>query len=492
MPTGDRVIFGLPNQRVDKVDLEAMSVLMQEALSRTVGALLGETSGVLTNVPFEYDEVLGLLTIGPCMLAWGDPREESLALRSDNFLRGGVLIHDPTRPGQVGNSTLDLNEFGPKAWLWFRRRTTQADNDNRAYWPATGSGELVAPVNTREREWVEFAATESLTTSEISRETGWYRFATFFKSSLGAPNLVPFSAFGDDHEVEDPELLTSLWGSFMGFGTSSLSEPTRPSGKPWGLGRVVQELIRGMLLVRDTDVTVDSTSLAITSNANQTSWRSLPTRGLKQLNDFIVQTRSETSQDVQSMFDSYTQGRVGVLATIVHTKPVNTEGGNMQSSLQVVSPFMTVSTTPYKYWGIDGEAVELVNPDEASWFLITCQANPTKQYPATGAPTSFIELPPEYNGVVITSVHVQPYHPETWVQDDKFNNGSKGSVAEVQQWLTFPTLVRPAIQGSGIPATTQKFKVRFRDVDDADKQISARGWTMVIYGYPTRFNAESE
>ena len=63
MATGDRVIFKLPNQRVDKKDLEDLSVLSQDALSRAIGALIGDTSGVLTNIPYEWDPVEQILSL---------------------------------------------------------------------------------------------------------------------------------------------------------------------------------------------------------------------------------------------------------------------------------------------------------------------------------------------------------------------------------------------------------------------------------------------
>jgi len=292
MSTGDKVIFPLLNQRVDKKDLNDMQVLLQETVGRTLASLLGEGGGALTTIPFTWDDVTDIVTFGPFMMAYSSPQDTGTNV---NLLDGGVVIHDPTRAGQNGYSTVNLSGIGALGYLWFKRYATEADFDNRAYWPGPGTGEQVIGTNTREREYVRFAVTDSLDDATYNNSTGWWRFGTFQKVTLlGTTTLLiyPISAFGDDRGT-GANGVVQLMGSAASTATGST--PTRK----WGLNRLAQDVISNIIQMKDSDVTFDPTTRAVTANPNGTAWRDAPTQGLRQVADSIslLQASIDTLND---------------------------------------------------------------------------------------------------------------------------------------------------------------------------------------------------
>jgi hypothetical protein len=289
MSTGDKVIFPLLNQRVDKKDLNDMQVLLQETVGRTLASLLGEGGGALTTIPFTWDDVTDIVTFGPFMMAYSGPEDTSTNV---NLLDGGVVIHDPTRPGQNGYSTVNLSGIGVLGYLWFKRYTTEADFDNRAYWPGPGTGEQIIGTNTREREYVRFAVTDSLDDATYNNSTGWWRFATFQKTILlGTTTLFiyPISAIGDDRGAGANGVV-----QLMGSSASTVTGST-PSRK-WGLNRLAQDVITSIIQMKDSDVTFDPTTRAVTANPSNTFWRDTPAIGLRQVSSSlsILETTVET------------------------------------------------------------------------------------------------------------------------------------------------------------------------------------------------------
>jgi hypothetical protein len=272
MPTGDKVIFPLINQRVDKKDMDDMMVLLQETISRTVASLIGEGAGALTAIPNTWDSGADTVTFGACMLAYSRPRTGSSDANAFNFLEGGVVIHDPNRPAQNGNSYVTLGGLNT-GHFWFKRNTVDADVDNRAHWPGANSGEVVQSTPTRNREYVNFAVTSSRSgAASVNEATGWGRFAYFQKLTLGGVTtlqVAPLSAFGDDRGSGGTA------ESLMGFYADA-------SSRKWGLNRLARDVINTILQMKDTDVTTDVSSGALTANPNNTIWKNPPAIGLRQ------------------------------------------------------------------------------------------------------------------------------------------------------------------------------------------------------------------
>jgi hypothetical protein len=310
MPTGDKVIFPLINQRVDKKDLDDMMVLLQETISRTVASLIGEGAGALTTIPNTWDSVTDTVTFGACMLAYSRPRVGSSDPNAFNFLEGGVVIHDPNRPAQNGNSSVALGGLST-GHFWFKRNTVDADIDNRAHWPGSNSGEVVQSTPTRNREYVNFAVTASRSgTAPVSEATGWSRFAVFQKFVLGGVTtlqVAPLSAFGDDRgSGGTAESLMGYWAN-------------TPSTRKWGLNRLARDVINSILQMKDTDVTVDAGSGALTANPNVTLWKNPPVLGLRQASVQIA----DLAQQITGLQGQITalQQQQGLLATSVVSSP---------------------------------------------------------------------------------------------------------------------------------------------------------------------------
>lgn len=467
MATGDRVIFKLANQRVDKKDLEDLSILNQEVLSRTVGALIGDTSGVLTNIPYEWDPVEQILSLGTFVLAWGSPfRKENgeTVYSPENYLEGGVLIHDPTRPGQAGYSEVDLESAPNICHLWFRREEIETDNDNRAYWPA--DSEQVTVTATRKREVAFFSYTVTAVDEQLNPSTGWFRFAVFYKTGPGdaAHTLMPLSAFGDNRAIEDSALLNANNAYLMGvYGVGTA--PNRE--RPWGIGRLTQEVIASLLRVRDSQLTIDTNNRALLTNPNQTNWRDTPSRGIFQLDRDLTQLTS----DLPSFFQG-DMNRPGVLCTIVHSR--NIDGIGVPAATTVANNGLALATTQsFRYW----DGTPAANEDEAIWWLITLSSQ-NIQWPQI---PDGLAVPYTYDSAVITSVVVQPHHYTVWqIPDTQYDTEISGAsvTAELQQLKAFPATISDL-------AGTQKLKLRFRN-DQGNQATPGRGWTMTVFGYLTQ------
>jgi hypothetical protein len=294
MPTGDKVIFPLTNQRVDKKDLTDMSVLIQETVARTVASLLGDGGGALTAVPFTWNTGTDTIFLGPCMLACSLPRTGDT---SNNLLEGGVVIHDPSRPAQNGLSSINLDGAN-SGYLWFKRGTADVDVDNRAYWPAPGSGEQVSPVATRNREHVLFTMTALVDDSLINASSGWTRFATFRRITTDSPVTVavtPISAIGDDRGTGEASI--SLMGTISEQQTAGANTPPLPAStttsRKWGLNRLAQDTISNILQIKDSEVTFDSTTRAITANPNNTTWRTPAQLGIRQISSQLASLQEQ-------------------------------------------------------------------------------------------------------------------------------------------------------------------------------------------------------
>ena len=366
---------------------------------------------------------------------------------------------------------MNLGAAPNKCHLWFRREETETDDDNRAYWP--GDSEQVTVTKTRKRETAVFSFSETAVDPILNPSNGWFRFAEFYKSGPAgdAPySLIPLSAFGDNKPVEDTALLNLLGSSFMGIDALGTTPRNR---RPWGLGRLTQEVILSILRAKDSQIAIDTSTRAITSNPNSTTWKGAVPRGLVQLDRDL----SQLTSDVSGLWNDDTSSRPGVLATIVHDRVYNTEGGNTTAKTGFYNGLVNITTYGYAEWD---STEPVLDEDDAYWWLIIIEpALITWPF----RPANAVVNPETYDSAVITSVIVQPHHPAVWTSPDwTFPGGaqdedlvSTGAVAELQQWTTFPVELTP-------DGTPQKLKLRWRSLN-GNKQRPDRGWTMTIMGY---------
>jgi len=150
MSTGDRPLFLLPNQRLDKVDVYAISELKEELLQRMWVDIMGPGYGLLSDVELSYSAPT--LTIGACRVGYG---EATTGI-------GGSVRHDPDI---AGSGLLNLTAVaGVTGWIGFKRAELPADEENRAYWDALANQKKVGPTNTRSREYIQLACNTNKTT----------------------------------------------------------------------------------------------------------------------------------------------------------------------------------------------------------------------------------------------------------------------------------------------------------------------------------------
>lgn len=453
MSTGDTVLFKLVNQRVDKKDLVDMQALPLEAQVRALGALLGVTSGCLTDVPYTFNSITNIVTLGECSLFWSRSGILGTDL-VDSPLRGGVVLHDPDRPAQNGNSTVDLTGL-TEGRLFFQRRVADADYDNRAHYPSPGSGEQIATTATRAREWVAFAATDTNDSVLYNPGQDWYHFANF-DVVAGALRLYPLSVFGD--------VLSQVSGSLHGLqGATWMSAPvvgdlaSRPAD--WGLTALIQNVILVLLQILDGDVTYNPGTRRLTSNPNTTTWwTGNGGRGLSQINDELDTAQTDIAalqvgdvslrDDFLSYFRSYLAAQPQVLATYnAFNLGLGGEGEHKKE------PFITYSVTTEGSVG-------------------------SRTWKFTFVPQILFH----YGGTISTFNHqilalrAFPIHHAVW------GDAGVGRAADVQVFTDSGCTVLATL-----PFTTSGTfyaKVRFRNLDDASIAEPDHGFYVELVGLP--------
>lgn len=449
MSAGDTVQFKLTNQRVDKKDLVDMQDLPLEALQRALGGLLGKTSGAVTKVEGTFDSITQTLTLGPCVLYWGNDGILGKDL-VDTPLRGGVVIHDPDRPAQNGNSTVDLTGF-TTGRLFFRRRTADADYDNRAFYPSPGSGEQVATTATRLREWVEFAVTTTTDSITYNSTEGWYHFANF-QNYTTFVRILTITPFGErDNQVSGSRdgTVGQLWASDPAI------QELSPTPVEFDLANLLHTITMKLLLLEDSQVTVNVPEHKVTANPNSTRfWRDIERagpdayRGIRQLSADITdveadiaQLQTDTSNLRTDIFDAI-RANLAAQAQILATCNVY-QVGELGEGTTITQPFVGLSVS-----------TEDVVPRRTWKFHISCSG------------TRLV-----YNGQITVSPHqilavrAVPFHTEVW------SATNRGRVADVQVYTdagctTIANLPVTVPQGGSLYA-----KVRFRKVTVDDNAL---------------------
>lgn len=286
MSTGDRPIFPLANQRLDKVDVEAISDLVGENIMRTVGALLGPCGGLLSDVTTTYDGTGGTLTIGACRLGYA-----GLADGSSTNYDGGIVRWDPAYSvsgGVVNVATLGTTA-GASGYIFFKKSELETDEENRAYYDALAQEKKVGVANTRARETALFAVGSSYTSFNTS--DGYFPFLYLvWNTTGGSPTVYRISAFDSFGPVGSQLLNVQLLrktSALFGYGI------------PWseghvGLARVVREIVGGLQHAYDKDFTLSSDG-SIATNVSDLAYRWAGyglSRGIKQLDEDLTSAES--------------------------------------------------------------------------------------------------------------------------------------------------------------------------------------------------------
>jgi len=437
--TGDRVNFGLLRQRLDRPDIEAMSTLPQEQLLRLLGAIIGEGSGCLTTPTFTTSTAGPNVTItfGPMQLGW--------AIKdADGILHGGVVVHDPNRPSQSGNSAVTV-PIASNAVLWFRRREATVDNATRVHYPTPFGGEQTANTNTRVFEWCEFSPSGA----GINEASGWFPFAN---KPAGSTSLRPFYFLGGDTKellIGDPGMSTL---------PAAVTSPDEPIPERWGVIGLLTELRKQILLMKDSEITFGDSGFSRNpqANPNATTWRDDFT-GLRQLGDLQNQIR------LAIQFWLSRQQRNPQVLAVFRVSPLSAEVNGQ-------FPFLNA-------------AVSIFGSTEADiWWRITFtpKASPTVTPSGPAGDYSSLFPPIPYTGATIYSVIVQPEHPNNaWTGGpDAWSGSSVGRVAELAPEVPLPVTV-----GTGVGQEPEwRTKIRFRRGDNGGAGVPHLGYTVTVFG----------
>lgn len=349
MATGDRPNFPLTNQRLDKVDIEAISDLIAENTMRTIGAILGPCGGLLSDVVTTYDGLAGTLTIGACRLGYSH-----YASGSTTAYDGGVVRWDPDYV--VGGDAVDISSFGTTAgsegYVFFQRSELEYDEDNRAYYDALAQEKKVGVANTRIREIAVFNTAP--TYDGLSRDDGWFPFLCLKWSVTGGdPTVYKISAFDDfSGGVLYSQVVRGRTGG-AGLGISWNQGHV-------GVARLMREVVGSVQHAYDSDFSLSADG-SVDNNINDLTYRwsgyGLP-RGLNQLNADLTTAEN----DIATLQGDVTTAESNITAIdnranrtpVLYAQTVNASNEIVsQSSYIGTLPFSTNERTSTGVWQID-------------------------------------------------------------------------------------------------------------------------------------------
>jgi hypothetical protein len=318
MATGDRPNFPLANQRLDKVDIEAISDLVGENIMRTVGGLLGPCAGLLSDVTVTYDSGLQTITVGACRLGYANAAPDSSVA-----IDGGVVRWDPAIDPTGGTVSVALfgTTAGDDGYVFFKREEIASDEENRAYYDALAQEKKVGVANTRIRETISLGT--ALTYDGLSRDDGWFPFL-YLKWTItgGEPSVYKISAFDGFGGGVDNAGVARAFGGDVGLGVD------------WdegyvGVSRLFREVIGSLQHAYDNDFTLNNLG-SVTSTISEQAYRWTGyglVRGLKQLHadlstaESTVSTLNSSLSSLQTAVSNL-QSNFVYLSTVTNRTPV--------------------------------------------------------------------------------------------------------------------------------------------------------------------------
>lgn len=281
MPAGDRPNFPLPSQRLDKVDVEAISDLKEELVIRAWASIMGPGSGLLSNVSLTWDGTY--LTIGKCRLGYAGYVEGEDGGDDIGLVDGCVVRHNPDLG--VGSNVLPLNEGTmPTGYVFFKVIYVEAEEENRAYWDGLDKQKKVGVALTRKLEACVFNF--SATVDGLLPSDGWYPFLYLKGWVATVPALLKI------HYFEAGQFGGQEYGLLFQRGATSpgvIAHSDRDeafSGFPArGLAQHVRASLAAMSRMMDNAWVFGPNGNLLT--AGTVGWMATPDRGILQLNQYI-------------------------------------------------------------------------------------------------------------------------------------------------------------------------------------------------------------
>lgn len=382
MGFGDRPIYPLAAQRLDKVDIEAISELVETSMMRMWASVMGPSSGLLTDVALSYDTTTKRLSIGACRL--GYVYYEQLALEQNlGTGLGGVIRYDPDFG--VGSTDVDLTTFvDSTCWVFFKRLPVPADEENRAYWDAVAQQKKVGVTNTRLREGCVFVASANKDDFAFGVEDGWFPFL-YVSGWVGTPKVpavikVHYFESGQ-YDGEEYGLLFQRSGTKpANIPHTGIGEVADTTGYMVGQAQFNRRVLAQLCRMMDSDWV--TTAAGAVTTAGAVGWNSAPNRGLTQL-DAAVDEYAERIEALENQvpcvlftglvtFDGINQYEIDT------TYKVRTETITLYSDNS--SPYLEIATSAY---GAGYKASITIRDLPTDWVVLGVSVTP-----ASGVTTS--------------------------------------------------------------------------------------------------------
>ena len=334
---GDRPRFPLPSQRIDKVDVEAISEMKEAALMRLFGSIMGTSFGLLSDVGLSWDGPSNTLTIGKCHLGYSRLGNGYVEETSEYGVEGGTVRHDP----DLGSpSDISFTEAAfPTGYIFFEPVWVPADEENRAYWDGLSKQKKVGLANTRLRERVVFHVDQTAERENRIAE-GKYPFLYIQGWAAGVPGLVRI------HYFESGQFTGGTYDLLLQRGgTSPAVLPHTDIGEAFGdfrargLAQITRAVLATLCKVMDSDWTFDANFKTTTNGA--VGWNSNPDMGLKQIYDYInatVDSRIKLALNTNARILFYDAVEADATPTRINSIGLGTGGDYITEPLIIAGP----------------------------------------------------------------------------------------------------------------------------------------------------------
>ena len=202
----DRVNF-VANERLDKQDADRLQALVDDAVQRQLGALMGHGSGAVSPFLHTYNAGSATLSFGRFQYYLGDGSEPMKDPTTGNYKgwRGGFYEHNPVSAGQAQTFSVAAAKAqaqlsnpppaGALPYIYVQPTTVNTSTEARRQWVAGADTPVSLTTVTKVVHTFTFstAAPENMVGwARIGRITSW---ATPGNPDPGAPSIEHFSYF---------------------------------------------------------------------------------------------------------------------------------------------------------------------------------------------------------------------------------------------------------------------------------------------------------
>jgi len=205
-PLSERVRT-VSQERVDRVDFDALQELVDQAVRRQLGGILGYGQGVVSPFKTTYDAGTATLTFGPFTYCNTEdtPELRDTSTTTAKGWRGGFYAFNPNGQSQTATWSIAAAKGAAaisdaaNAYPYILARPEQVDANTGARVQWSGGAEAAVSIQTRKviRHQISFANTTPSNTATdgwtvIGKITAW---SAYGNANPGNPTVTPISVF---------------------------------------------------------------------------------------------------------------------------------------------------------------------------------------------------------------------------------------------------------------------------------------------------------